>query len=55
MGAKLSESDELNHIMWPISSTGNGDESMNYDEAVSRLKGAFLAKLNWMDTQISSR
>lgn len=54
LGAKLSESDELNHIMWPISSTVNGDESMNYDEAVSRLKAAYLAKLNWMDTQISS-
>ena len=54
LGAKLSESDELNHIMWPISSTVNGDENMNYETAVSRMKSAYLAKLNWMDTQISS-
>lgn len=54
LGAKLSESDELNHIMWPISSTVNGDESMNYEAAVSRLKEAYQNKLNWMDTQISS-
>lgn len=54
LAEKLSESDKLNHIMWPISSTVNGDESMNYETAVSRMKGAFLDKLNWMDTQISS-
>lgn len=54
LAEKLSESDKLNHIMWPISITVNGDESMNYETAVSRMKGAFLDKLNWMDTQISS-
>ena len=53
-GFKLSESDKLNHIMWPISSTVNGDESMNYETAVSRMKSAYLNKLNWMDTKISS-
>lgn len=54
IGVELSESDKLNHIMWPISRTVNGDESMNYEDAVSRMRSAYLAKLNWMDTQISS-
>lgn len=54
LGEKLYESDKLNHIMWPISSTVNGDEDMEYETAVSRMKDAFLDKLNWMDTKISS-
>jgi hypothetical protein len=40
--------------MWPISSTVNGDEKMSWDEAVDRLKNAYQAKLNWLDTQINA-
>lgn len=54
LGRRLCESDRLNNPMWPISSTVNGDESMDFQTAVATLKSAYLAKLNWMDSQILS-
>jgi hypothetical protein len=50
----LRASDKINNAMWPISSTVNGDEKMSWDEAVDRLKNAYQAKLNWLDTQINA-
>ena len=43
----------MNHIMWPISSTTNGDESMTFKEAVQRMKAAYEEKLQWLDDAIS--
>ena len=40
--------------MWPISSRINGDETMAFDEAVERLKKAYLDKLEWLDQQINN-
>lgn len=52
---QIEKSDELNAPMWPIGeSKPNGDEDMNFEEAVARLKAAYLAKLNWLDTKIQS-
>jgi hypothetical protein len=50
----LRASDNINITMWPISSTVNGDEKMSWDDAVDRLKSAYQAKLNWLDTQINA-
>jgi hypothetical protein len=40
--------------MWPISQRVNGDETMAFEEAVARLKKAYLDKLQWLDQQISN-
>lgn len=51
----LKASDKLNHTLWPITATSvNGDESMTYEESVTRLKSAYLDKLNWLDAQINN-
>lgn len=52
---QIKKSDEINAPMWPIGgSKPNGDEAMSFEDAVERMKAAFLAKLNWLDTQIQS-
>lgn len=49
----LRKSDEINIEMWPISSTVNGDENMSFDDAVERLKDAYMAKLAFLDSYIN--
>jgi len=51
---RLRLSDEINHAMWPITIVANGDESMDYDAAIERMKNAYQAKLEWMDSQVST-
>ena len=52
---RLSES--INHAMWPIleeiNHNENGDVNMTFQEAVERIKRAFLAKWEWMDRNIA--
>lgn len=48
----LRKSDEINSAMWPISSTTNGDESLEFDNAIDKLKNSYTSKLSWMDVQI---
>ena len=50
---KIKNSEKMNTAMWPISSNTNGDESMSFEEAVSRLKNVYSRKLQWLDTQIA--
>lgn len=48
------QSDLINAEMWTIGeSKPNGDEDMSFDEAVKRLKKAYLNKFLWLDSQIS--
>lgn len=49
----LRKSDEMNIEMWPISKLENGDENMNFDDAVERLKDAYMAKLAFLDSYIN--
>ena len=51
---KIKNSEKMNAAMWPISSRINGDETMAFDEAVERLKKAYLDKLEWLDQQINN-
>ena len=44
----------MNSAMWPIFQRVNGDETMTLDEAVARLKKAYLEKLQWLDQQINN-
>ena len=50
---KIRNSDKINSIMWPIYQRVNGDETMSFEEAVERLKKAYLDKFNWLDLQIN--
>lgn len=53
--SKIKKSDAINAPMWPIGgSKPNGDESMSFDDAVARLKSAYLSKLYWLDAQIQN-
>lgn len=50
---RLSES--LNHAQWPIvNNPENGDEEMTFQQAVDRMKKAFLDKWEWMDKNIAN-
>ena len=51
---KIKQSDKMNCAMWPISQRVNGDETMAFEEAVARLKKAYLDKLQWLDQQINN-
>ena len=50
----IKNSEKMNTALWPISSRVNGDETMSFEEAVSRLKNAYLDKLEWLDQQINN-
>lgn len=53
-GERISHSEKMNHIMWPINGTTNGDESMTHEEAVQRMKSAYEAKLQWLNDAIGN-
>jgi hypothetical protein len=44
--------------MWPLSAnpngTVNGDQDLPFDDAVERIISAYNAKLNYMNSQITS-
>ena len=48
----LRESNEVNINMWPITRVVNGDESMSYDQAITRMKDAFNHRISSIDTYI---
>lgn len=50
---KIRNSDKINSTMWPISQRINGDETMSFEEAVTRLKKSYVDKLLWLDQQIN--
>lgn len=50
---RISGSEHMNHQMWPISQTVNGDESMSFEKAVERMISSYKGKFNWMDTEIT--
>lgn len=49
---RLMLSQEKNIRMWPISSKGNADEQLSYDEAVSRMKQAFRLRMQVINEYI---
>lgn len=50
---RISQSEKMNHSMWPITQTVNGDENMTFEEAVQRMKSSYEEKLQWLDLAIS--
>lgn len=59
--AQNKVSDQYNYAMWPLTSLKNsvgsafnGDEDMSFEEAIATMKQAYIDRLNWMNTQITS-
>lgn len=53
MADKIRVSEGINHQMWPINTNSeNGDEKMNFQAAVDRIKKGFTTKLDWMDKHL---
>ena len=49
---RIAPSEKMNHTMWPITTTVNGDESMTFDDAVQRMKSIYEQKIKWLDEAI---
>jgi len=52
LAAQLKGSAEMNNALWPINIRVNGDELMDYDEAVDRLLTIYRGRLRWLDSHI---
>ncbi len=51
--ALIKPSAEANSLQWPISSDVNGDEKMDFDEAVALMKSVYLQRIEWLDKAIN--
>ena len=40
--------------MWPIDQNTNGDESMEFTEAVDRLRQSYLDRISWLNSAINN-
>lgn len=54
-------SEQFNYAMWPLAglkvsvgSAFNGDEDMSFDEAITTMKQAYIERLEWMNSSITS-
>ena len=58
VAARIKKSNEVDYVMWPLSANSagsvNGDQDLSFDYAVERMISAYTAKLNYMDSQITS-
>jgi hypothetical protein len=58
VATSIKKSNEVDYVMWPLSAnpngTVNGDQDLPFDDAVERIISAYNAKLNYMDSQITS-
>lgn len=52
--AEIKESGENNGRMWTAPDYPNLEGSLSYSEAVERLRRSYVARLKWMDSQISN-
>ena len=48
----IAESNAVNNEMWPITTSTNGDEKLSFEEAVARLRTAYIERLNVLDNEI---
>lgn len=51
---KVRESNAINLVMWPVTSTVNGDESLSYNDAIERMRAAYQNRLTRIDNNIAS-
>ena len=50
----IKSSNETNIEMWPITQSVNGDEKMTFDEAIEKMRSAFKARMETIDSYISA-
>ncbi len=51
---RITPSEKMNHAMWPITQTVNGDENLTFQEAVQRIKSVYEQKVKWLDGAINN-
>lgn len=51
---RISQSEKMNHSMWPITQSVNEDENLTFEEAVQRMKSSYEQKLQWLDKAIKN-
>lgn len=52
--ALLERSQAQNILLWPISKSANGDEKLEYAEAIERMKSSILLRMNVIDEFLES-
>ena len=50
---KIKHSEEMNHLMWPITKEVNLDESLSFEDAIQRMKDRYEVRFSWLDNEIS--
>ena len=51
---KIKHSEEMNHLMWPITKEVNLDESLSFEDAIQRMKDRYEVRFSWLDNEISN-
>ena len=49
---EIRKSDAINNSMWPCTSTVNGDQSMSFDNSVSRMRKALRDRITEVDSKL---
>lgn len=50
----IESSNETNIEKWPITKTSNGDENLEFDEAIEKMRSAFKSRMETVDSYISA-
>lgn len=50
---RIKHSEEMNHLMWPITEVVNEDESLSFKDAIQRMKDRYEERFKWLDNEIS--
>ena len=50
----IRESAEINQTLWPTPDFPNFEGALSYRAAVDRLRAAYIARFNWLDTKITA-
>jgi len=51
---QIKASESRDRTIWSFSDNSNGEQGLTYDQAVERMRKAYLDKLDWMDKQIKN-
>lgn len=54
LASQMRGAADMNNALWPINIRVNGDELMEYDEAVERLIDMYQGRLKWLDSHIAA-
>lgn len=54
LAPRIRNSVVADKMLWPMTTTVNGDETMDFDSAVETIKNNFKSHLEWMDRKINA-